>query len=590
MFKRSRTVRTAGLGILGASGALTSRDDPLVRWAAILLLAATSLTWSTCAQAARLALVVGNDLYQHVPTLRNARADAHAMGSALKQAGYAVDVRVDLGLQGMQSALREFKARVQPRDEVVVFFSGHGVQIENTNFLLPTDIRSESAAQVRDDGIPLQRILDDLAERQPRFSLVIVDACRNNPFKGRGRAIGGRGLSSTAPANGQMVIYSAGTDQEALDRLSNSDPSPNGLFTRVFLKQMLVPGLPVRQVLQNVRESVFELARSVNHTQMPAVYDQALGSFYFVPLPPGSASGPATSPAAGDISMWTSLKNSRDTVAIQGYLSAYPNGLFVDAARARLEALGAAATSPVGAVPRERGQTFKHCESCPAMVVIPPGSLVRGHSGADQPPAETFNLTRQLAVGVYEVTFREWDACVADGACQRDIADQGWGRDSQPVVNVNWHDTRAFVDWLSKKSGRRYRLLREAEWEYAARAGSVAAYPWGRDAGFDNANCLQCGAAGFSGKRPAPVGKFNRNAFGLYDVIGNVWEWVEDCDSPYVKSANAVSVNDVSCSARVLRGGSFRTAALEATVHGRRPGNATVRSAQNGFRVACELD
>ena len=147
------------------------------------------------------------------------------------------------------------------------------------------DIRGDSEDQVKDEAIPLQRVLDDLQEQKAKFSLAILDACRNNPFKTTGRALGGRGLAPTTAATGQMILFSAGAGQQALDSLGGQDRDSNGLFTRVLLKEMRKPGLPVDRVLRNVRAEVVKLARGVGHEQVPALYDQALGEFYFVSPP-----------------------------------------------------------------------------------------------------------------------------------------------------------------------------------------------------------------------------------------------------------------------------------------------------------------
>jgi len=234
-------------------------------------------------QEVRVALVIGNDRYRHVDPLRNACADARAMASRLEGTGFQVLLRTDVDEKGMKEALRTFKNRIRGGDVAVFYFSGHGLQLGGSNLLLPVDIKDESEDQVRDDAIPLQRVLDDLQEQKAKFSLAIVDACRNNPFKGSGRSIGGRGLAPTTAATGQMVLFSAGTGQEALDRLGPDDADPNGLFTRVLLEEMRKPGLPVDRLLRNVREEVVRLARSAGHEQVPALYDQALGEFYFIP-------------------------------------------------------------------------------------------------------------------------------------------------------------------------------------------------------------------------------------------------------------------------------------------------------------------
>jgi hypothetical protein len=234
----------------------------------------------------RRALVIGNDSYRYTSKLLNARADARAMGLSLERAGFEVTTRLDVDARGLRASLREFKASLEPGDEVIVFYSGHGVQIGGINYLLPVDIRGETEDQLRDDSVPLQRVLDDVSDRHARFMLAMVDACRDNPFKGSGsgRSLGAeRGLAPTTAATGQMIIYSAGSGQRALDRLSPADKNPNGVFTRVFLREMETPGVPIDRVLRNVRNEVVRMARAVNHEQTPALYDQSVGDFYLRP-------------------------------------------------------------------------------------------------------------------------------------------------------------------------------------------------------------------------------------------------------------------------------------------------------------------
>jgi formylglycine-generating enzyme required for sulfatase activity len=156
------------------------------------------------------------------------------------------------------------------------------------------------------------------------------------------------------------------------------------------------------------------------------------------------------------------------------------------------------------------------------------------------------------------VTFAEWDACVAAGACAK-ASDSGWGHGKQPVINVSWDDAKQYIGWLSRITGKEYRLLTEAEWEYAARAGTTTTYSWGDEIGKDNANCDGCGSQ-WANKQTAPVGSFKPNAFGLYDMHGNVIEWVED---PYHGSYGDAPVDgsawlqDANASSRVVRGGSW---------------------------------
>lgn len=248
----------------------------------------TSAVASTAAPAApapgvsrRLALVIGNDAYVSVSRLQNARADARAMAEVLGRTGYQVRLRLDLGERAMKDELRAFKAEIRGGDEVLFYFAGHGVQLSGANYLLPTDVRGEAEDQVRDDAVLLQKVLDDIQDSKARFALAIIDACRDNPFRSAGRSLGGRGLAPTAVATGQMVMFSAGAGQQALDRLGERDRDPNGLFTRILLKEIDKPDVSVDRVLRAVRNQVVALARTVGHEQVPALYDQSVGEFYF---------------------------------------------------------------------------------------------------------------------------------------------------------------------------------------------------------------------------------------------------------------------------------------------------------------------
>lgn len=231
--------------------------------------------------ANRKALVIGNDKYTDVSPLANAAADADAMAKSLEAVGYKVFKHHNLGEKKFKQAVRDFRQQLNGGDEVLVFYAGHGVQLGSANYLLPIDIKGEGEDQIKDDAILLQKVLDDLEEKKTKFALAVIDACRDNPFKGKGRALGGRGLAPTTAATGQMIMFSAGSGQQALDRLGDNDKEKNGLFTRIFVKEMMKPGLSVDRVLRNVRNEVVRLAKSVGHEQTPALYDQAIGEFYF---------------------------------------------------------------------------------------------------------------------------------------------------------------------------------------------------------------------------------------------------------------------------------------------------------------------
>lgn len=263
-------------------------------WVAALLLTISPLLMANPPQQQphqRLALVIGNDQYQSVRPLRNAVSDARAMAANLEKLGYQVLLAVNSDRELMLKAIFTFTERLHKDDEAVFFYAGHGVQLQSENYLLPTDVQSNNEKLLRNYAIPLQDILNGLSHKEVRFSLSVIDACRDNPFSVNGRNLGKGGLAQPLPATGQMVIYSAGTGQQALDNLGAQDQSPNGLFTRVFLHEMMRPNLTVTEVLQNVRDKVYQQSRSIGREQVPALFDQAPGKFYFNPQPGDTADG-----------------------------------------------------------------------------------------------------------------------------------------------------------------------------------------------------------------------------------------------------------------------------------------------------------
>jgi len=234
--------------------------------------------------ANRKALVIGNDGYKYVNGLQNAKEDAKSIADNLTKVGYKVTLKLDQTEKEMKASLRSFKSQVESGDEVAFFYAGHGVQVANNNYLIPIDVAGEGEEQIRDEAISLQRILDDMSDKKVKFTLAMVDACRDNPFKGNGRALAGagtRGLAPTTAATGQMVVFSAGAGQQALDKLGPNDKDKNGLFTRVFIREMQKSGVSIDRVVRNVRNEVVVTAKSVGHDQVPAIYDQVVGEFYF---------------------------------------------------------------------------------------------------------------------------------------------------------------------------------------------------------------------------------------------------------------------------------------------------------------------
>jgi formylglycine-generating enzyme required for sulfatase activity len=594
----------------------------------------------------RVALVIGNDSYANLPAdeqLRKAVNDARAVGDALSSIGFQVIRGENLGRQALLAKFDELTQRLEPGDTAFFFFAGHGVAVGGGNYILPADAPNVGPGQdmlLARASLGETDIVGDLQARGVRVAVVVLDACRNNPFKKPGvRGVGAeRGLGRIEPVRGVFTLYSAGIGQTALDRLGDTDRNPNSVFTRVFVPSLGRPGVDLKELAGDVREEVARLAASVQHDQRPAYYDETIGGrVYLAGLPKdGEVKPPIAPPPVGDpaASAWATVKDTTSVPLLEAFIKRYGDSFYADVARARLDDLKrvAVVAPPVApAVPagpcgtgaqtvsftsrpacplsaaEERGlkpkDLFKECDKCPEMVGVPSGSFTMGSPASEagrsdnEGPQHSVTISRPFAVGRFAVTFDEWDACVADGGCNGYKPADRWGRGRQPLINVSWDDAKTYVAWLSRKTGKGYRLLSEAEREYATRAGTTTPFWWGSSistsqANYDGTHTYGSGSKGEYPDKTVPVSSFQPNAWGLYQVHGNVYDWVEDCYHEGYTGAPSDGSAWVSgdCSRRVLRGGSWVSDPKYLRAAYRGENNTTdFRNTIKGFRVARTL-
>ena len=495
------------------------------------------------ADGRRMALVIGNSAYLHTEPLRNPLNDADDVGAALTGLGFAVTVKKNLGRAALYDAVADFGQSAGARAEIaVLFYAGHGIEVNGTSYLVPVDAR---LAQDTDTHQAMS--LDDVWERLggEGLRLVILDACRDNPLvEGMRRSDPTRSLSRssglgpllTDQLGGTLVWYATKAGATAPDGRERNSP-----FTQALLSH-LDDQVDIGTVFSRIAGTVYT---ETGGRQEPVIYGRPR-EYYLNGK--DSVSSPPPPPPAQETVFWQSIVNSTNPADFKAYLAEWPDGTFASLARNRL------ADPP----PPKPGEVFRDCPSCPEMVVVPAGAFRMGSPASeagrsdDEGPRHRVTL-RSFALGVTEVTFDEWDACVRGGGCGgRRPDDEGWGRGARPVINVSWEDARAYVRWLSRETGKSYRLPSEAEWEYAARAGTATPFHTGATISTDQAN--------YADRRTTLVGAFAPNAFGLYDVHGNVWEWVEDCWHDSYRGAPSDGTAWTAggdCSRRVLRGGSW---------------------------------
>lgn len=451
-------------------------------------------------QGRRLALVIGNDSYVGSP-LVNARTDARTMAQALRRLAFDVTAIEDGSRASMWSALRAFSGRLTASDLALVFYAGHGVQVEGNNYLIPVDFKGRSEEEVRFNAISSNEV--ERALQRARIGVLVLDACRNNPFSGERSGSGGL---ARVDVQGLLVAYAAGAGQTA----SDGPIGANGIYTSELVQVLGAPGLGLRETFFEVQRRV---AARTNRRQFPAIYSQLIDDVVLTPVSPSSASP----------SLRVPLTSSGDG-----------------------NAGGVRATRPDPWVP---GVLWAH---------IPAGTFEMGCTPGDSECYENESPRHSVVISkAFELMTTEVTLATAK-AVDDDLPQQRWTRDELPVVNLEWHRALGLCGDI------RARLPTEAEWEYAARGGVRGTkYPWGNErpvCSFGRANGARfddsagCNAVG-SGT--ADVGRYAPNGYGLYDMAGNAAEWVADWYGSYSSAPQIDPRGPKSGSARVLRGGAW---------------------------------
>ncbi len=331
----------------------------------ISLLVSFSFFIACPAYAKRVALVIGNDNYFHVDKLEKAANDAKAVAVTLRELGFEVIDQVNADRRGMDRKLNQLSSKISVGDEVLFFFAGHGISVKGRNYLLPIDIPKIIPGQERSvtkEAFSEDEIIEILRERGAKVSILIIDACRNNPFPKQGtRSVGrsvGLGQRSNPPRN-TFVMYSAGIGQEALDRLSDEDANPNSVFTRKLLPLLKTKGLSHIQMAKRLQIEVEQLALTTSdqHQQFPAFYDQVRGDFYL--LPDQKNTGKKLSlQLNSEETLWRTIEHSKRASDFTFYLNEFPKGRYSSVAKLKLQKIALLQIPTRPKVDRRTGKRF----------------------------------------------------------------------------------------------------------------------------------------------------------------------------------------------------------------------------------------
>jgi formylglycine-generating enzyme required for sulfatase activity len=518
------------------------------------------LYWvSPRAAAERVALVIGNADYKDAP-LRNPVHDAHDVAQALRALGFEVLEATNINRRKMIETVTAFGTRLQHAQVSLFYYSGHGVQYQGSNYLIPLQTVIRTPTELEHEAMDVRRVLGHMQQGTTQLNIVILDACRDNPFRNLigFRSYGEHGLARLPGVRSALIAYATQPDNTAADGTGR-----NGTYTKHLLRYLKQPGLTLPDLFSEVGRGVLQ---ETNGQQEPWVSFSPLPRFCLAGCEP---SAPAMSPPQV---MMTPKPPSPGSPGTEVAVGSYP-----PAPEARL------------------APTFRNSIGM-EFVLIPAGEFRRGSDDNDTDlssakPVHKVRISRPFYVGKYEVTQAEWQRIMGNnpnkerGSPYKEGHSQPWGfvGDRLPVTYVSWHDVQHFIQRLNtREGGPHYRLPTEAEWEWAARGSDGRRYPWGnqfdgtrlngadREWHFGTCVSRTGDCMDNASKRPsdgygglAPVGSFEggKSPFGVYDMVGNVMEWVQDVHGPYPRATVVDPTGpppvDPAGKSRVVRGYAF---------------------------------
>ncbi len=576
----------------------------------------------------RIALVIGNSAYQYTSKLKNPVNDAEDMAASLKKKGFQVILLKDASFKAMKKSITNFGRQLQQISGIeekggigLFFYAGHGIQYNGVNYLIPVDAEVNEGDELEFNSVNANMVLSKMQNANNELNIVILDACRNNPFLGWSRSVS-NGLAEMKSPRGSFVAFATSPGEVASDGIGR-----NGVFTKHFLKQMEVPGLEIAQMFKKVIRGV---RIDTNSKQAPWQNSSMEGNFYFTPLL--SNEKPITTlhkPTATveriqkpnvEQEMWDLVKDSTEKKDIEDFLQAFPDGQFAIVARLKLKQITRAEHQEDQSSPTPQDNPAKPQEtSPPTSTAPPPPSFVRmptgvfqmgsNHGENDEKPIHLVNISQSFYISDHEVTVGEFRQFVKatvyqtqaelGGGCyywngnewtkdrDKNWRDPGFTQDdSYPVACVSWNDAQSYIDWKNRnRRDGKYRLCREAEWEYAARGGTTSKWHCGNDESCleDHAWLKSNSCKGFLCDWESSVIKTKKpNSWKIYDMHGNVWEWVQDAYGDYQVGSSRRSNAD---SRRVIRGGSWFNPSSDLRSANRGSGNPDAGINMLGFRL-----
>lgn len=572
------------------------------------------------AEARRLALVVGIGQYQSLSQLANPVKDARAIADVLRSHGFEVSEHYDLTRADFLDALEAFRDRAKGAEVALVYYAGHGMEIAGRDVLAPADMEVSCEPKEARRAVGLDQLFE--AAGAAVNQVVLLDSCRTDPFpqcptRAARQGSGFRGLARVTTDQGAVLIANATLSGELA---ADGPPGEHSPFAAALLERFRSsPNIYFRDLLDQV---ALDVKLASKGAQIPEI--TARGGSPLLCLSEQGCGGVAGT-AVSELELGRQAarllnelgvlaETTPDPAALEAAIRKFqsgaglaPDGRATPELVAVLGSIRLQGRLPssvfTGKTEHPVGATFKDCDDCPDMVVLPAGEYTLGSPAgergrqASEGPVVKGKIARPFAVSKLEITYDQWESCALEGGCNGyRPKDAGGGRGDRPVAYVSWEDAKAYVEWLRQRTGQPYRLLSEAEWEYAARANTSGAYATGeaistQQANFDGSQAAGGGKIGSYLGQAAAAGSYPPNPFGLFDIHGNVAEWVEDCWNPsHAGAATDASPRGGDCSRRVAKGGAwyFEAAFLRTAARMSYPKDKRLNVV--GFRIARDLD